>query len=93
MLRFQHNLIGVKYYTVKKYKTWFAAMRVALEPVANPTAFRTQRLRIAMLSSLGGKGVSIVSQLLALPLAIAALGIERFRYGSASDSRILRNMS
>lgn len=31
-----------------------------------------------MLSSLGGKGVSVVSQLVALPLAIAALGIDRF---------------
>lgn len=53
-------------------------MRIKLEPSANSTAFRTQRLRIAMLSSLGGKGVSIVSQLVALPLAIAALGIDRF---------------
>jgi O-antigen/teichoic acid export membrane protein len=53
-------------------------MKIALEPATNSTAFRTQRLRIAMLSSLGGKGVSIVSQLLALPLAIAALGIDRF---------------
>lgn len=31
-----------------------------------------------MLSSLGGKGVSIVSQLVALPFAIAELGIDRF---------------
>lgn len=53
-------------------------MAIKLEPAANSTAFRTQRLKIAMLSSLGGKGVSIVSQLVALPLAITLLGIERF---------------
>jgi O-antigen/teichoic acid export membrane protein len=53
-------------------------MRIEIEPSANSTAFRTQRLRVAMLSSLCGKVVSIVSQLVALPLAIAALGIERF---------------
>lgn len=53
-------------------------MRIKLEPAAESTAFRTQRLRIAMLSSLGGKGVSVALQLVALPFAIAALGIDRF---------------
>lgn len=53
-------------------------MRIKLDSSSDSTAFRTQRLRIAMLSSLGGKAVSIAAQLVALPFAISALGIERF---------------
>lgn len=53
-------------------------MKIKLEQSVNSTAFRTQRLKVAMLSSLGGKGVSIALQLAALPFAIAELGIERF---------------
>lgn len=59
-------------------KTWFASLRLRIEPSANSTEFRTQRFKIAVLSSLTGKSVSIVSQLVALPFAIAALGIDRF---------------
>ena len=58
--------------------TWIASLRLRIEPSANSTEFRTQRFKIAVLSSLTGKSVSIVSQLVALPLAIAALGIDRF---------------
>ena len=53
-------------------------MKLELVPSADSTAVRTQRLRIAMLSNVGGKGLSIALQLLALPLAIAALGVDRF---------------
>lgn len=59
-------------------KTWFARLRLRIEPSANSNEFRTQRFKIAVLSSLTGKSVSIVSQLVALPIAIAALGIDRF---------------
>lgn len=61
-----------------KRTSWFAAIKIGREKSTNSTAFRTQRFRIAMLSSLGGKGVSIGLQLVALPIAIAALGIDRF---------------
>jgi O-antigen/teichoic acid export membrane protein len=39
---------------------------------------RNRRLKFSVVSSLSGKGVSIVTQLLALPLAVAALGLERY---------------
>jgi O-antigen/teichoic acid export membrane protein len=39
---------------------------------------RTRRLKLALLTSLAGKGISTVVQLAALPLAINALGQERF---------------
>ena len=58
--------------------SWLGRLRARLAPGKGAAAFRTQRLKIAMLSSLAGKGVSIVAQLVALPLAIGALGIERF---------------
>jgi len=44
----------------------------------NPAALRTRRFKLALMTSLAGKGVSIIVQLAALPLAIAALGPERF---------------
>jgi O-antigen/teichoic acid export membrane protein len=59
-------------------KTWFASVRLTIVSSANSSEFRTQRFKIAVLSSLTGKSVSIVSQLVALPLAIASLGIDRF---------------
>ena len=61
-----------------KITSWSAALKVDKDSSTNSTAFRTQRFRIAMLSSLGGKTVSIALQLVALPIAIAALGIDRF---------------
>lgn len=61
-----------------KNKAWFVKLGQNVESADNPTAFRTQRFKIALVSSLAGKGVSIVSQLLALPLAISALGVDRF---------------
>lgn len=39
---------------------------------------RTKLLRRAVLTSLSGKGVSVITQLVAIPIAISALGIERF---------------
>lgn len=39
---------------------------------------RTGMLRRAVITSLAGKGVSVVTQLVAIPVAIGALGIERF---------------
>ena len=44
----------------------------------DPSSLRTQRLKISLITSLAGKGVSIVVQLIAVPIAISALGIERF---------------
>lgn len=61
-----------------KIKTLSARLRLLIEPSANTSEFRTQRFKIAVLSSLTGKSVSIVLQLVALPLAIAALGIDRY---------------
>jgi O-antigen/teichoic acid export membrane protein len=46
--------------------------------VRDATAARTHRLKLALFTSLAGKGVSTVVQLVALPLAIGALGQERF---------------
>jgi O-antigen/teichoic acid export membrane protein len=42
------------------------------------TAARTRRFKLALFTSLAGKGVSTVVQLVALPLAIGALGQVRF---------------
>jgi O-antigen/teichoic acid export membrane protein len=39
---------------------------------------RSRLLKISVIYSLSGKGVSVVTQLLALPLAVGALGLERF---------------
>lgn len=44
----------------------------------DPGVIRTRRLKLALLTSLAGKGISTVVQLAALPLAINALGQERF---------------
>jgi O-antigen/teichoic acid export membrane protein len=44
----------------------------------DPAATRTRRFKLALLTSFAGKGVSTIVQLAALPLAIAALGQERF---------------
>lgn len=44
----------------------------------DPALTRTRRLKLALLTSLAGKGISALAQLAALPLAIAALGQERF---------------
>jgi O-antigen/teichoic acid export membrane protein len=43
-----------------------------------PGATRTRGIKLALLTSLAGKGVSTLVQLAALPLAIGALGQERF---------------
>jgi O-antigen/teichoic acid export membrane protein len=43
-----------------------------------PATIRTRRFKLALLTSFAGKGVSVVVQLAALPLAVAALGQERF---------------
>jgi O-antigen/teichoic acid export membrane protein len=45
---------------------------------ADPAAARTRRLKLALLTSLAGKGIATVVQLASLPLAIGALGVERF---------------
>lgn len=39
---------------------------------------RNRLLRRAVITSLSGKGVSVITQLVAIPLAIGALGVERF---------------
>jgi O-antigen/teichoic acid export membrane protein len=44
----------------------------------DPKGTRTRRFKLALLTSLAGKGISTIVQLAALPLAIAALGQERF---------------
>lgn len=45
---------------------------------SDPSALRTQRLKFALISSFTGKGVSVVAQLIAVPIAISSLGVERF---------------
>lgn len=44
----------------------------------NDSDKRSHLMKLAVISSLTGKGFSVVTQLLALPLAISALGLERF---------------
>ncbi len=49
-----------------------------IESNEDPAATRTRGLKLALLTYLGGKGVSTLVQLAALPLAISALGQARF---------------
>jgi len=41
-------------------------------------AFRTRRFRLALMTGFAGRGASLLVQIVALPLAIAALGPEKF---------------
>jgi O-antigen/teichoic acid export membrane protein len=45
---------------------------------ANQSALRTRRLKLALLTSLAGKGIASIVQIVALPIAINALGQGRF---------------
>lgn len=55
---------------------------VVVEPddldLAEASRFRTNRLKLAVLTSIFAKGGTFIIQLVALPLAIASLGTERF---------------
>lgn len=44
----------------------------------NDACNRSRLLRLSIITSLSGKGVSIVTQLIALPIAISALGLARY---------------
>ena len=47
-------------------------------PTADPTAYRTRQLLRALFTSFGGRIVSTFVQLIAVPVAITALGTDRF---------------
>ena len=53
-------------------------MTAAEDPVESRRGFRHRRLRLAAATSLLSKGIGLVLQLVAVPLAIGALGAERF---------------
>ncbi len=44
----------------------------------DPSRLRTQQFKKSLITSLAGKGISISAQLIAVPVAISALGVERF---------------
>ena len=57
---------------------FFLELKLLFQKYDDPATIRTQHLKIALITSFCGKGVSIVAQLVAVPIAIASLGVERF---------------